>query len=128
MTALTNGLGEGSDIIKHGAYYYLLLSTGSCCAGLQSTYHVGVGRSQKLTGPYLTKDNTRLLDGAITTLLPGDSNHPGQGGQSVYMENGQHYLVYHAYTAPSGDPVINVRPLFFDNSAWPTVDACQAAP
>jgi arabinan endo-1,5-alpha-L-arabinosidase len=128
VTVLTNGLGEGSDIIKHAGYYYLLLSTGTCCSGLQSTYHVGMGRSQTLSGPYLTKANTRLLDGAYTTLLAGDSTHPGQGGQSVYEENGQRYLVYHAYTAPTGDPVINVRPLFFDQSGWPTLDPCQAAP
>jgi arabinan endo-1,5-alpha-L-arabinosidase len=125
---LTKALGEGSDIIKHGGYYYLMVSTGSCCAGLKSTYHVGMGRSRTLAGPYLTKDNTSMVDGAYTTFLAGDATHPGQGGQSFYEENGRFYIVYHAYTAPSGDPVINVRPIFFDQADWPTLDPCLAAP
>jgi arabinan endo-1,5-alpha-L-arabinosidase len=87
-----------------------------------------MGRSKSLAGPYLTQTNTRMLDGAYTTLLPGDATHPGQGGQSIYQENGQYYLVYHAYTAPTGDPVINVRPLFFDREGWPTLDPCLAVP
>ena len=128
VTVLTNGLGEGSSLIKHGGYYYLLVSRGTCCAGLDSTYQVVMGRSQARNGPYLTRDNRRMLDGAYTVLLAGDAMRPGQGGQSFYEENGQLYMVYHAYTAPSGDSLINVRPVFFDPAGWLTLDPCAAAP
>jgi arabinan endo-1,5-alpha-L-arabinosidase len=127
LTILTNSLGEGADIIKHNGFYYLLVSRGTCCAALASNYQVVLGRSSTLRGPYLAKDNRRLLDGFYTLLLAGDTNHPGQGGQSFYEENGQLYMVYHAYTAPSGDPLINVRPIFFDQAGWPTLDPCTAA-
>lgn len=128
VTVLTNGLGEGVSLIKRGAYYYLIVSTGTCCALLDSTYHVGIGRASTLKGPYMTQDNRRMLDGAYTTLLRGDANHPGVGGQSFYEENGQLYMVYHAYTRPSGEAVINVRPIFISQSGWPTMDPCMAAP
>jgi arabinan endo-1,5-alpha-L-arabinosidase len=124
LTVITNSLGEGSSLIKHNGFYYVMVSRGTCCAQLASTYQVVMGRSATLKGPYLTKDNKRMLDGAYTLLLAGDTNHPGQGGQSFYEENGQLYMVYHAYTAPSGDPVVNVRPVFFDKMDWPTLDPC----
>jgi arabinan endo-1,5-alpha-L-arabinosidase len=128
VKVLTNGLGEGSSLLKHGSYYYLVVSIDRCCAALESTYRVVMGRSENIAGPYLTKDGKRLLDGAYTVLLAGDTAHPGQGGQSFYEERGQLYMVYHAYTAPSGDPVLNVRPIFFDSSGWPTLDPCASAP
>ncbi|MBC8133253.1 MAG: arabinan endo-1,5-alpha-L-arabinosidase, partial [Deltaproteobacteria bacterium] len=126
LTVLTNSLGEGASLIKHNGFYYLLASTGTCCAQLNSTYHVVMGRSATLKGPYLTKDNRRMLDGAGTLFLGPDANHPGQGGQSFYEENGQVYMVYHAYTRPTGDPLISVRPIFFDRTDWPTLDPCMA--
>ena len=127
VSVLTNGLGEGSSLIRHGNYYYLLVSSGVCCAGLSSTYRVVMGRSTTVQGPYLNKTGARLLDGASTPLLVGDATHPGQGGQSFYEENGQLYMVYHAYTTPSGDPVTSVRPVYFDSAGWPTLDPCLAA-
>lgn len=128
VQVLTNGLGEGSSLLKQGKYYYLVASIDRCCAGLDSTYKVVMGRSENIAGPYLAKDGKRLLDGASTVLLAGDATHPGQGGQSFYRENGQLYLVYHAYTAPSGEPVLNVRPVFVDSSGWLTLDPCAAPP
>ncbi|HYO95436.1 MAG TPA: arabinan endo-1,5-alpha-L-arabinosidase [Polyangiaceae bacterium] len=128
ITTLTNSLGEGVSLLKRGTYYYLIVSTGTCCALLDSTYHVGMGRAATLKGPFITQDNRRMLDGAYTTLLRGDANHPGVGGQSFYEENGQLYMVYHAYTRPSGEAVINVRPIFFSQAGWPTMDPCMAAP
>lgn len=126
VTVLTTGLGEGASLIKRGKYYYLLVSTGTCCAGLNSTYRVGMGRSESVRGPFVTKANESMRDGAFTVLLAGDATHPGQGGQSFYEENGQLYMVYHAYTAPSGDPVMNVRPVFVDQAGWLTLDPCLA--
>ena len=53
---------EASFIQKKNGYYYLYLSTGGCCAGLQSDYHVVVGRSETLYGPYVGQ-NGRAIDG-----------------------------------------------------------------
>ena len=34
-------------------WYYLLGTHGTCCDGTNSTYNIRVGRSKKVTGPYL---------------------------------------------------------------------------
>src|SRR5690606_40050164 len=44
---------EASIIIHHDDWYYLLVTHGSCCAGANSSYNIRMGRSGKVTGPYL---------------------------------------------------------------------------
>src|SRR5476649_430438 len=44
---------EASDLMYRDGWYYLLATHGSCCDGANSTYNVVVGRSKKITGPYL---------------------------------------------------------------------------
>src|SRR5258705_2566016 len=50
LIALTTSLGEGSFIIKGPEYYYLFASRGRCCAGLNSTYQIVMGRSEDVKG------------------------------------------------------------------------------
>ena len=42
---------EAAYIHKHGDYYYMFASIGSCCEGIRSTYKVVVGRSKKSGDP-----------------------------------------------------------------------------
>ncbi|HXR80129.1 MAG TPA: family 43 glycosylhydrolase, partial [Saprospiraceae bacterium] len=44
---------EASDLIYRDGWYYLLATHGSCCDGANSTYNIVVGRSRKVTGPYI---------------------------------------------------------------------------
>ena len=44
---------EASDLIYRDGWYYLLGTHGTCCDGANSTYNIRVGRSKKVTGPYL---------------------------------------------------------------------------
>jgi arabinan endo-1,5-alpha-L-arabinosidase len=123
---LTTSLGEGSDIIKNNGFYYLFVSRGTCCAGLSSTYEVVYGRATKVTGPYLGKTGAPI-NGASVNLLPaGSDGNPGQGGQAFFKENGQYYMAYHAYQRPTGNAVLNVRPIYFDATDWVTLDPCLA--
>ena len=46
---------EGPFIFKKGDYYYQFVSWGLCCRGADSTYHMVVGRSKDVRGPYLDK-------------------------------------------------------------------------
>lgn len=50
---------EGTYIHKHGGYYYLFASTGSCCEGMKSSYTTVVGRSKHLMGPYTDRAGGR---------------------------------------------------------------------
>jgi hypothetical protein len=35
-------------------------------------------------------------------------------------------MVYQAYQPPSGQPILNIRPIYFDASDWVTLDPCLA--
>jgi arabinan endo-1,5-alpha-L-arabinosidase len=124
--ALTTSLGEGSDIIKNNGFYYLFVSRGTCCAALNSTYEIVFGRATKVTGPYLGKNGGPVNSAYVRLLPPGSDGNPGQGGQSFFKENGQYYMVYHAYQPPSGASLLNVRPIYFDAADWVTLDPCLA--
>lgn len=56
---------EAGLLHKHGDYYYLFASTGSCCEGLKSTYTTVVGRSKNLFGPYVNRKG-ELCSATIT--------------------------------------------------------------
>jgi arabinan endo-1,5-alpha-L-arabinosidase len=47
LITLTTSLGEGVFILKGPEYYYIFASRGRCCAGVNSTYQVVMGRSRK---------------------------------------------------------------------------------
>lgn len=123
---LTTSLGEGSDIIKANGYYYLVVSRGTCCAALNSTYEIVYGRASKVTGPYVGKNGAPVNTGYVRLLPPGSDGNPGQGGQAFFVENGQYHMVYHAYQPPSGAATLNVRPIYFDADDWITLDPCLA--
>ena len=63
---------EASYIYRHDGFYYLFVNWGRCCRGTNSTYEVRVGRSQKITGPYLDKDGTDLMAGGGSLFLATD--------------------------------------------------------
>ena len=54
---------EASYIYRRGGYYYLFVNWGKCCRGVKSTYNIRVGRSRKITGPYLDKKGVDMLHG-----------------------------------------------------------------
>lgn len=114
-----NGSGiEGPFIIYARGYYHLFTSWDRCCAGASSTYNMRYGRSASVTGPYVDKAGRQLTSGGGTLLSDG-SQYPG-GHNSVLEENGNYYLVYHTYTPGN---TLQIRRLFFDSQAWPTLDA-----
>ena len=49
--------------MKHGDYYYLVVSWDYCCRGIKSNYRVAVGRSKKVAGPYLDKAGRDMRNG-----------------------------------------------------------------
>jgi arabinan endo-1,5-alpha-L-arabinosidase len=54
---------EAATIIYHEGYYYLLATHGSCCAGSNSGYNIRVGRSKKITGPYIDNMGIDMIEG-----------------------------------------------------------------
>lgn len=114
---------EAPTIVKRGNYYYLFTSWDRCCAGLDSTYRIAVGRSTSLTGPYVDRDGVPLLEGGGTILLAsGDTpDQVGPGGQDVLFHRGRHYLLHHYYDG-AADGVIRMQAHTLDwRQGWPQI-------
>ena len=110
---------EGAGIVYHDGYYYLFVSVGYCCRGISSTYHIQVGRSTSVTGPYTDAAGTGMANGGGTDVQGTDAGMIGPGGEFVYQANGSDLLVYHYYDAYSnGDAWVQIRPLIWVNG-WP---------
>lgn len=54
---------EATDLIYRNGWYYLLGTHGTCCDGPNSTYNIVVGRSRKVTGPYIDNMGRDMLEG-----------------------------------------------------------------
>jgi arabinan endo-1,5-alpha-L-arabinosidase len=123
LTVLTTSLGEGVFIVKHEGYYYIFASRGKCCAGLESTYQIVVGRSKNIHGPYLSQSMESWTDNRYSLFLAGDHDEPGRGHNGFFTENGITYIVYHAYTrSANGASLLNIKPVYVGEDGWPTME------
>ncbi len=115
---------EAPFIFRKGEYYYLFASWDKCCRGAESTYKMVVGRSSKLTGPYLDRENRSMAEGGGTVLLEGNAAWAGVGHNSVYTFEGKDWLVFHAYeTADDGLQKLKMAEIAWDGAGWPVVEA-----
>ncbi|WP_099159517.1 family 43 glycosylhydrolase [Virgibacillus ndiopensis] len=114
---------EAPNIIERNDYFYFFGSRGSCCEGAASTYHVAVGRSKNVEGPYVDKDGNFLINNGGTVVLQGDPNgkFAGPGHNTIVTDDDQQdWIVYHAID--KNDPLLNSgatrRPLMLDQIDW----------
>lgn len=113
---------EGPFIFKKGDYYYQFLSWDFCCRGENSTYKVVVGRSKKVTGPYVDKEGKELNKGGGTLIIEGDKNWYGAGHNSAYTFDGKDYIFFHGYDAnDKGLPKLRVAEIAWDAELWPVL-------
>jgi arabinan endo-1,5-alpha-L-arabinosidase len=123
LTTLTTSLGEGVFIIRNASWYYIFASRGRCCAGMNSTYQVVMGRAKNIEGPYLNKDGESWVDNKYGLFLAGDSTEPGRGHNGFFTEHDTTFIVYHAYTrSANGASLLNVKPVYADKDGWPTME------
>ena len=45
--------------------YFLFVNWFGCCAGIDSSYEIHVGRSSSRTGPYLDRDGVEMTNGGV---------------------------------------------------------------
>lgn len=109
---------EGATVIPHDGKYYLIVSRDFCCQGVNSTYNMAVGRSDSVTGPYVDKNGTPMLNNGGTPLLASKGSEVGPGGESY--SNG--YLAWHYYDANNnGTPTLALAKLGWGADGWPTL-------
>jgi arabinan endo-1,5-alpha-L-arabinosidase len=120
---------EAPFIVMHGDYYYLFVSWDLCCRGLKSTYRTMVGRSKTITGPYLDRQGTPMINGGGSELLKANSTWVGPGGESVYLggKSDPEIIVFHAYDATTGKPSLQISTLTWTNG-WPRAVLAETKP
>ena len=113
---------EAPFIVEHDGFWYLFVSFDQCCQGVKSTYNVRIGRSQKLTGPYLDRAGVELTKGGGTPLLAEYGQWKGPGHNGILIEDGVYWMVYHAYDANQiGIPKLRIESISWDAEGWPTL-------
>ncbi|HJU55525.1 MAG TPA: arabinan endo-1,5-alpha-L-arabinosidase [Pyrinomonadaceae bacterium] len=113
---------EAPAILRKNGYYYLFVSFDFCCKGVNSTYNIRVGRSRKVTGPYVDRSGKPMMEDGGTILLAGSGRWRGPGHCAILQEKGGEKLVYHAYDAEArGIPTLRIAPLNWDAEGWPAV-------
>ena len=119
---VNSGSVEAPFIIRKGDFYYLFVSFDFCCRGVDSTYHVMVGRSETITGPYVDRDGLAMLQGGGTQVTFPTDRWRGPGHNSILQENGVDYIIYHSYDAENvGTPTLRINPLVWDDEGWPSI-------
>jgi arabinan endo-1,5-alpha-L-arabinosidase len=111
---------EAPFIIRHGEYYYLFVSFDFCCRGARSTYNIVVGRSAKITGPYVDRTGKPMLDGGGTRLIQGTSLWRGPGHQGLLMEPRGDIMVFHAYDGVTGRSSLQISTVVWEDG-WPRI-------
>ena len=117
---------EGSYVVRHGDFYYLMGSAANCCAGPTTGYSVFAGRSRSPLGPFVDAEGTPLLTsrvGGTTVLTQNGNRFVGAGHHAVVTDaEGRDFIAYHAIdrtnpwlTTPFG---INRRPMLLDRLDW----------
>ncbi|HEY3860993.1 MAG TPA: arabinan endo-1,5-alpha-L-arabinosidase [Verrucomicrobiae bacterium] len=113
---------EASYIYHHDGYYYLFVNWGQCCRGVKSTYNIRIGRSQKITGPYLDKKGVDMLKGGGTVFLETSGSFIGPGHAGIITAGGKDWLSCHYYDATQdGRGSLGILPLTWDAAGWPEV-------
>jgi arabinan endo-1,5-alpha-L-arabinosidase len=127
-TAAGNAAIEAPFIFKKGKYYYQFVSFDYCCRAEKSDYKIVVGRSEKVTGPYLDKNGTFMELNGGSLVLQGDKEWHGVGHNSAYTFDGKDYLIFHGYDAKDkGKSKLRIEELSWDADGWPVVGKALSA-
>jgi arabinan endo-1,5-alpha-L-arabinosidase len=117
--AVASGDCEASNMTYDSGYYYLWINRGACCKGIKSTYHVQVGRSANITGPFIDKVGKNLNSGGGSNIVTSRARYIGPGCMGF---NGS-YAVYHFYdNNDNGNPKLFAT-TFGYNNGWPVVSS-----
>ncbi|MEQ1798629.1 MAG: family 43 glycosylhydrolase [Lacibacter sp.] len=112
---------EATELEYRDGWYYLFGTHGTCCDGANSTYNIVVGRSRKVTGPYLDNMGRDMLKGGGKMVIAagGRVNGPGHFGRVVLGDGVEKMSChYEADLDQSGRSVLGIRPLLWKNG-WP---------
>lgn len=112
---------EASDMMYHDGWYYLLATHGSCCRGADSGYNIRVGRSRKVTGPFVDHMGVDMIQGG-GKLLVGSGGAVIGPGHFGLIDSGdgveKFSLHWEADLNRGGASVLDILPLLWKDG-WP---------
>jgi arabinan endo-1,5-alpha-L-arabinosidase len=112
---------EASIMIFHDGWYYLLVTHGSCCAGGNSSYNIRIGRSKKVTGPFVDNMGVDMIQGGGKLFAGSSGRHigPGHFGLLDLGDGVQKFSChYESDLDRGGVSVLDIRPLLW-RDGWP---------
>jgi arabinan endo-1,5-alpha-L-arabinosidase len=112
---------EASVMIFHDGWYYLLVTHGSCCAGGNSSYNIRMGRSRKVSGPFVDNMGVDMLQGGGKLFAGSSGRHIGVGhfGLLDLGDGVQKFSChYESDLDRGGISVLDIRPLLW-RDGWP---------
>ena len=112
---------EATAMMYRDGWYYLLGTHGTCCDGPNSTYNIRVGRSRKVTGPYVDNMGVPMLKGGgkLVVAASGHFVGPGHFGLLDLGDGVEKFSChYEADIEQGGRSVLGIRPLLWKDG-WP---------
>ena len=112
---------EATAMMYRDGWYYLLGTHGTCCDGANSTYNIVVGRSKKVTGPFLDNMGMDMLKGGGKFFVGASGRFvgPGHFGLLDLGDGVQKFSChYEADLDQGGRSVLGIRPLLWKDG-WP---------
>jgi arabinan endo-1,5-alpha-L-arabinosidase len=111
---------EAACLYQRGNAYYLFVNWGRCCVGTNSTYEIRVGRSDKITGPYVDRQGRDMLQGGGNVFLASKGKRIGPGHAGILKENNKEFVSYHYYDGENaGRARLEIAPLRWTDDGWP---------
>ena len=114
---------EATAMMYRNGWYYLLATHGTCCDGVNSTYHIVVGRSKSPTGPYYDHLGRDMIHGGGKMVLSAGNRNAGPGHFGLHVEDeGVEKMSchYEADYERTGRSVLAINALQWEND-WPIV-------
>jgi arabinan endo-1,5-alpha-L-arabinosidase len=113
---------EASCLYQRGGYYYLFVNFGGCCAGVNSTYNIRVGRSATVAGPYYDKSGINMTNGGGTMVLESTARFIGPGHAAIMNDNGTNWFTFHYYDGNNGgSATLGLMQLSWTADGWPVL-------
>jgi arabinan endo-1,5-alpha-L-arabinosidase len=114
---------EATCMIYHNGWYYLLGTHGSCCQGSSSGYNIRVGRSRKVTGPFIDNMGVPLVEGGGKLFCDSEGRWIGPGHFGLLASDDEAVqkfsMHYEADLDRGGASVLDIRPILWQDD-WPT--------